>query len=107
MASTRAAAKRASLPLQSDYTSEFIKDWERLKHSGRHDLRQIKGVMLLLISNSGPLPPEWKDHELTGEWRDHRECHVAGDLLLIYRVSGMGVTAIIFVRANTHSELFD
>jgi len=45
----------------------------------------LKEVMLPLIANTGPLPPEWRDHELAGNWSGHRECHVGGDFLLIYR----------------------
>ena len=48
--------------------------------------------------------PEWLDHPLKGDWADHRECHIGGDFLLIYRLEG---DAIIFVRAGTHSELFE
>ena len=35
---------------------------------------------------------------------DHRECHIGGDFLLIYRIEA---AAIAFVRAGTHSELFE
>ncbi len=66
-------------------------------------MQRLKEAMLLLIANDGPLPAEWLDHELQGEWSDHRECHAKGDLLLIYRLDADGV---IFVRAGTHSELF-
>lgn len=60
--------------------------------------------MILLISNATTLGPEWLDHPLQGEWRDHRECHVGGDFLLIYQLDG---NAITFVRAGTHADLFD
>ncbi len=66
-------------------------------------MQRLKEVMMLLIANEGPLPAEWRDHELEGEWADHRECHVKGDLLLIYRLAPGSVK---FVRAGTHSELF-
>ena len=45
--------------------------------------------MLLLIGNDAPLGPEWLDHPLKGEWADHRECHIGGDFLLIYRLEGV------------------
>jgi mRNA interferase YafQ len=71
-------------------------------------MRQLKEAMLLLIANDGPLGPEWKDHPLTGDWVDHRECHIGGDFLLIYRLEARSsVEQIVFVRAGTHSELFD
>ena len=63
--------------------------------------------MLLIIENGKPLPPEWKDHPLTGNWQDHRDCHVGGDFLLIYTIDGFNPGLVIFVRTGTHSELFD
>jgi mRNA interferase YafQ len=86
-----------------DYTKTFLKDWQRLSHSGRYDMLRLKEAMLLLIAHDEPLGPEWLDHALKGEWADYRECHVGGDFLLIYQVTG---NAINFVRAGTHSELF-
>ena len=97
-------SKRAALPRSADYTKSFVKDWERLSRSGRFDMRRMKEAMLLLIANDAPLPSEWLDHPLKGEWSDHRECHIGGHFLLIYQVEG---NAINFVRAGTHSDLFE
>lgn len=103
-----ASAKRSTLPRPSDFTKTFLRDWTRLTHSGRYNMRQLKEAMLLLIANDAPLGPEWKDHPLTGDWSDHRECHVGGDFLLVYRLESRGaVEQIVFVRAGTHSELFE
>lgn len=85
-----AASKRAKLPRASDYTKEFLKDWQRLSHSGRYDLNRLKEAMLLLIANESPLPPEWLDHPLTGDWAGYRECHIGGDFLLIYALDDHG-----------------
>lgn len=99
--------KRAPLPRACDFSKQFVKDWHRLLRAGRFDLGRIKQAMMLLVANDGPLPPEWRDHPLKGDWAGHRECHAGGDLLLIYHVleQGPGGT-IIFVRAGTHAELF-
>ena len=99
-----ASSKRAALPRVADYAKAFQKDWERLSHSGRYDMKRLKEAMLLLIANDGPLGPEWLDHPLKGDWADHRECHIGGDFLLIYQLEG---NAINFVRAGTHAELFE
>ena len=101
------ASKRASLLLASDYTREFLKDWQRLSHAGRYDMNRLKEVMLLLIGNKGPLPPEWLDHALMGEWAGHRECHIGGDFLLIYRLDQSSKHGlVVFVRSGTHADLF-
>ncbi|PJK10700.1 type II toxin-antitoxin system mRNA interferase toxin, RelE/StbE family [Lysobacteraceae bacterium NML120232] len=99
-----ANSKRAPHPKACDYTKAFLKDWERLSRSGRYDMHRLKAVMLLLIANDEPLGPEWLDHPLKDDWSDHRECHVGGDFLLIYRLEGNSIT---FVRTGTHSELFE
>ena len=106
MPSTKKSAKdkRASLPRQACFTKAFVKDWEKLARSGRYDMRQLKEAMMLLISNDALLGPEWLDHPLKGEWVDYRECHIGGDFLLIYQLSG---NLINFVRAGTHAELFE
>ncbi|MDR3463388.1 MAG: type II toxin-antitoxin system YafQ family toxin [Beijerinckiaceae bacterium] len=84
-----------------------MKDWDRLNRTGRFDMSGLKKVMMLLIANDGPLPPEYRDHELTGDWKDYRDCHVHGDFLLLYRLDGTGDTQqIVFARIGTHSELF-
>ncbi len=103
-----ASARRASPPRVSDHTKAFARDWDSLSRSGRFDMNRLKEAMLLLIANDGPLGPEWLDHPLRGEWADHRECHVGGDFLLIYRLFGKApAEQIIFVRAGTHAALFE
>jgi mRNA interferase YafQ len=102
-----AADKRAPLPRTFDYAKAFLRDWERLSRSGRYDMHRLKEAMLLLIAAT-PLGPEWKDHPLKGDWASHRELHVGGDFLLIYRLDEAEAKAgtIVFVRAGTHSDLF-
>jgi mRNA interferase YafQ len=95
--------KRADPPRLANYTKGFLKDWQRLSHSGRYDMTRLKEAMLLLMANDAPIGPEWLDHPLKGDWSDHSECHVGGDFLLIYQVAD---DRINFVRAGTHSELF-
>ncbi|HHA0035375.1 TPA: type II toxin-antitoxin system YafQ family toxin [Yersinia enterocolitica] len=71
-------------------------------------MHQLKHAMLLLIANDTPLGAEWLDHPLKGDWENFRECHIGGDFLLIYKLSGSSkIGEIVFVRAGTHSELFD
>ena len=98
-----AASKRAVPPRAADHTEVFLKDWQRLTHSGRYDLVRLKHAMLLLIAKDAPLGPEWLDHPLKGEWADHRECNIGGDFLWIYQIEA---NQIHLVRAGTHAELF-
>ena len=96
--------KRARLPRRSDYTKPFKKDGERLTHSGRYDMQALKDTMALIVANEDDLPVSYREHELTGDLADHRECHVGGDFLLIYHLSTPD--SVVFVRAGTPSELF-
>ncbi|MGB8816828.1 MAG: type II toxin-antitoxin system YafQ family toxin [Rhizobiaceae bacterium] len=103
-----AASKRASLPLAADYAKSFLKDWERLSRAGRCDMNLLKEAMLVLIANDGPLGSEWLDHPLGGDWQGHRECHIGGDFLLVYRLDdGSKHDLIVFVRTGTHSDIFE
>ena len=104
-----AVSKRAHPPRRADYTRRFLKDWKRLSRSGRYDMNRLKAVMLHLIANEAPLGPEHRDHALKGTWANHRECHVGGDFLLIYQVEDAPRPSgsINFVRAGTHTELFE
>ena len=96
-------SKRAVLPRDSQKSKIFRKDWARLTESGKHNMNSLQEAMIILIENNAPLPAEWKDHPLKGSMQGKRECHVKGDLLLIYTIEGETVT---FHRAGTHAELF-
>ncbi|MEO0415510.1 MAG: type II toxin-antitoxin system YafQ family toxin [Verrucomicrobiota bacterium] len=84
------------------YKRAFRKDYRRISRSGRNLDRFKQAVELLL--QGVELPPIYRDHALVGNWRDFRECHLGGDLLLIYQ---MDDAEIVLVRMGSHSELFD
>jgi len=99
---------KESAPRRGGRTKQFVKDWRRLERSGRYDMEELKHVIRLLVDTRGPLPPEYLDHPLRGEWRDHRDCHIAGDWVLIYRINSTpGGEEVIFLRTGTHAELFE
>ena len=101
-------ASGRNAPRKSGRTKQFVKDWRRLSASGRYRMQDLEAVMQLLTDNAGPLPPEYHDHPLRGEWKDFRDCHVAGDWVLIYRLNVIPAgEEIIFVRTGTHSDLFE
>jgi mRNA interferase YafQ len=103
-----ASSKRATIPRAVDFAKTFPKDWQRLERSGRYDMNRLKEAMTLLIGNDGPLGPEWLDHPLKGKWDGYRDCHIGGDFLLLYRLADVAPSGlVVFVRAGTHTELFD
>ena len=50
-----------------------------------------------------PLPQRHHDHPLVGEWKDHRDCHIRPDLVLIYRKPDLEILDL--VRLGSHAEL--
>lgn len=51
------------------------------------------------------LPVKYSDHGLNGEFLDYRECHIKGDLLLIYKIEKENLI-LILVEIGSHSQLF-
>ena len=82
-------------------TSRFMKDVKLALRRGK-DLKKLEAVILLL-ANQSALPVHLRDHFLSGEWVHHRECHIAPDWLLIYKIYE---DEIFLVRTGTHSDLF-
>jgi mRNA interferase YafQ len=59
------------------YTARFKRDYRREK-SGRHG-RKLDGLLMEvvnLLTTGAPLPRRSVDHSLSGEWIDHRDCHI-------------------------------
>ncbi len=83
-------------------TGAFRRDFKRLSKSGRHDMGALKAVVEAL-ANDQELDFKYRDHSLTGNWLDHRECHIRPDWLLVYRLEP---GKLILVRSGSHSELF-
>ncbi len=85
------------------YTTRFQRDYQREK-SGRHSKagRLADGGRHLLAADT-PLPRRNFDHPLSGEWSDHRDCHIRPDLVLIYRKPDDD--SLELVRLGSHSEL--
>ena len=83
-------------------TSQFKQDLKRVKNSGRYAIDDLLVVVDLLLRNQ-PLPEKYKDHYLTGNWKNHKECHIRPNWLLIYQST---VDKIVLTRTGSHSELF-
>jgi mRNA interferase YafQ len=86
------------------YTARFKRDYRREK-SGQHGkkLDTLLMEVVNLLANDTPLPRRNFDHPLSGEWSDHRDCHIRPDLILIYRKPDS--VTLELVRLGSHSEL--
>lgn len=85
------------------YTTKFKKKHKVLIKRGYNPL--LLQNVLTILSNEQPLPPQYKDHPLSGNYEGHRECHITPDWLLIYKIERKILT-LSLTRTGTHSDLF-
>ena len=85
-------------------TGRFKRDWKR-ERKGQHgkSLASDFAELVRALAEDEPLAAKYRDHALTGEWKDHRDCHVKPDLVLIYRKPDDETLQL--VRLGSHAEL--
>ena len=86
------------------YTTRFKRDYRREK-SGQlgKKLDTLLMEVVELLAADQPLARRHVDHALTGDWSDHRDCHLRPDLILIYRKPDPETLEL--VRLGSRSEL--
>jgi mRNA interferase YafQ len=67
-------------------------------------LNAVLPVVLNALANSTPIPSQFYDHALQGQWKGFRECHIRPDLLLVYKEPSNDKVKL--ARLGSHSELF-
>jgi mRNA interferase YafQ len=88
-----------------EWTSAFKRDYKRIRATPRHnDIETLLSEVAGLLAEALPIPEKHRDHGLGGNWKDHRECHLKPDLLLIYKLPDENTLRL--VRMGSHSELF-
>ena len=66
----------------------------------------LNDVILRLVQDI-QLPPENRDHALSGRLAGLRECHIHPDWLLIYSKEDNGALHILnLIRTGTHADFF-
>jgi len=85
------------------WTSQFKKDYKLAAKRGG-DVSLLDDVIRVLAAGK-ELDPKFRDHNLTGNWSGHRECHIKPDWLLIYRIEGNDLI-LVLARTGSHSDLF-
>jgi len=84
--------------------NQFKKDIKKISKSGTKKIEKIKRVIKLL-ENELPLESKYKQHKLSNNCKDHLECHIEPDWLMIYKIDKNN-KELILVRIGSHSELF-
>jgi mRNA interferase YafQ len=87
-----------------EWTGQFKRDYKR-EYKGPHRATLDDDLFPIVdcLANDQPLEPCYRDHPLTGDWKDHRDCHIKPDLVLIYQKPDEG--SMRLVRLGSHSEL--
>ena len=67
-----------------------------------NDLFNLRAVIEKLVAGQS-LEPRFRDHQLSGSWKGHRNCHIEPDWILIYRITA---DDLYLERTGSHSELF-
>lgn len=76
-------------------------DAKLMKKRGKN-LEKLVEVLELLASGN-PLPQKYKDHQLTGNLNDFRECHIEPDWLLMYQIfENELILSVLFRRGNKY-----
>ncbi len=85
------------------YTAQFKKDLKQAQKQHK-DLDSLFEVIDLL-AEGGKLDAKHRDHDLSGNYKGARECHIEPDWLLIYEIRS-NVLVLMLYRLGSHSELF-
>ena len=83
-------------------TNRFRKDY-KLMEKRNMDMSLIDDIIVKLAQGI-PLPAKNRDHALIGNYEGHRECHVAPDWLLIYRIDE-DILVLTLTRTGRHSDV--
>lgn len=85
------------------YTNRMKKDAKLMQKRGKN-MKKLVNVLDLLASGK-TLPSKYKDHQLTGNLSDFRECHIEPDWLLIYQIFENELI-LSATATGSHSDLF-
>jgi mRNA interferase YafQ len=85
------------------FTNQFKKDL-KLAQKQNKNLDKLFEVVNIL-AEGGTLDARYRDHDLSGNYKGTRECHIESDWLLVYEIKDE-VLVLMLYRLGTHSELF-
>lgn len=89
--------------LEVSYHNKFKKDLKLLKKR-KKDLSLLKEIITMLAEEKA-LPQKYHEHDLVGEFKGYKDCHIQNDWVLIYKIDKK-ISLISFYRTGTHSDLF-
>ena len=85
-------------------SGQFKRDLKReAKGQHRQFLQTDFTKIVSDLANDISLAEKYRDHVLSGNWKDFRDCHIKPDLILIYRKPDIAILQL--VRLGSHSEI--
>lgn len=83
-------------------TTQFKKDFKKIKNN----TNKINALLEIVrkLANGETIPAEFDPHPLTGNYKNHMECHIESDFLLIW--FDKNADEVKLIRLGSHSELF-
>ena len=90
------------MTLEIRRTTQFRRDAKLLRKQGL-DLSKLDNVIRKLVEEE-TLEERYRDHALVGNWKGYRECHIAPDWLLIYKIEH---NELLLATTGSHANLFD
>lgn len=86
-------------------STQYKKDLKKSQKQGL-PIEELDAVIKKLVEDVA-LDAKFKDHQLVGQLKDFRECHIKPDWLLLYSKEGDDCLKILrLVRLGSHAELF-
>jgi len=89
--------------LEIEFTNKMKRDAKLMKKRGK-DMSKLTDTLKLLASRA-PMPERYHDHQLSGDMKDFRECHIEPNWLLIYQIFENRLI-LSASGTGTHSDLF-
>lgn len=83
-------------------SNQFNRDIKRLAAQGK-DLSKLDTI-LKLLGDGKQLPTKNRDHQLKGDMKAFRECHIEPNWLLIYRIDNDKLI-LYAIRTGSHNQL--
>ena len=89
---------------QITFTHRMKKDIKLMRKRGK-DISKLT-VTLSLLASGQPMPDQYNDHALVGNFKGFRECHIEPDWLLLYKIQD-DVLILTATATGTHSDIFN
>lgn len=89
--------------LEFEKTNGFLRGYKKSKKQNLN-LGKLPEALSYLLSQK-PLPPEYLDHKLDGNMKGYRDCHLAFDVVFIYKID-IKNNKVIGINIGKHRDVF-